>query len=83
MKRSSFIKSLGVLAGAAFIPESKSAPLKITPTGFAGIGYPHPYERMRIYSNGNVGMGTLNPKQILEVTRRVNGGMLSLEYRIK
>lgn len=83
MKRSNFIKSLGVLAGAAFIPELKPSPLKITPTGFAGIGYPHPYERMRITSSGNVALGILNPKQILKVTRRVNGGMQSLEYRIK
>ena len=81
MKRSSFIKSLGVLAGAAFIPEAKS--LKITPTGFVGIGYPHPYERMRITSSGNVCMGITDPKQILKVTHRVNGGMQSLEYRIK
>jgi len=78
MKRSSFIKSLGVLVGAAFIPESKSTPFK-----FEGIGYPHPYERMRITSSGNVGMGVLNPKQILKVTKRVNGGMSPLYKRIK
>lgn len=83
MKRSSFIKSLGVLAGVAFMPELKPVPLRITPTGFAGIGYPHPYERMRITSSGNVCMGITDPKQILKVTRRVNGGMQSLEYRIK
>ena len=83
MKRLDFIKSLGALAGAAFIPESKSSPLRITSTGFEGIGYPHPYERMRITSSGNVGMGVLNPKQILKVTKRVNGGMSSLQYRIK
>jgi len=78
MKRSSFIKSLGVLVGAAFIPESKSIPFK-----FKGRGYPHPYERMRITSSGNVGMGILNPKQILKVTKRVNGGMSPLYKRIK
>ena len=78
MKRSSFIKSLGVLAGAAFIPESKTVN-----TGFVGRGYLHPYERMRITSSGNVCMGITNPSQILKVTKRVNGGMQSLEYRIK
>jgi hypothetical protein len=67
MKRSSFIKSLGVLAGAAFIPEVKNTNV----------------ERMRITSSGNVGMGVLDPKQLLEITRRVNGGIRSLEYRIK
>lgn len=83
MKRSSFIKSLGVLAGVAFIPESKSSPHRITPDRFVGRGYPHPYERMRITSSGNVCMGITDPKQMLKVTRRVNGGMQSLEYRIK
>jgi hypothetical protein len=78
MKRSSFIKSLGVLAGAAFMPESKTVN-----TEFVGRGYPHPYERMRITSSGNVCMGITDPKQILKVTHRVNGGMQSLEYRIK
>jgi hypothetical protein len=38
---------------------------------------------MRITSSGNVGMGMLDPKQILEITKRVNGGMSSLQYRIK
>ena len=67
MKRSSFIKSLGALVGAAFIP--KAEPISV--------------ERMRITSSGNVGMGVLNPKQILKVTKRVNGGMSPLYKRIK
>jgi len=69
MKRSSFIKSLGVLAGAAFIPEVKNTNV----------------ERMRITSSGNVCMGTTTPNAELklEITRRVNGGMSSLQYRIK
>jgi hypothetical protein len=67
MNRLDFIKSLGALVGAAFIP--KAEPISV--------------ERMRITSSGNVGMGVLNPKQILKVTRRVNGGMSSLQYRIK
>jgi hypothetical protein len=67
MKRLDFIKSLGALVGAAFIP-------KVEPTNV---------ELMRITSSGNVGMGILNPKQILEVTRRVNGGMSPLYKRIK
>jgi hypothetical protein len=52
MKRSSFIKSLGALVGAAFIP--KAEPISV--------------ERMRITSSGNVGMAELNPNQILKVT---------------
>ena len=67
MNRLDFIKSLGALVGAAFIPKAESISV----------------ERMRITSSGNVGMGVLNPKQILEVTRRVNGGMSALYTRIK
>jgi hypothetical protein len=67
MNRLDFIKSLGALIGAAFIP--KAEPISV--------------ERMRITSNGNVGMAELNLNQILEVTRRVNGGISSLQYRIK
>ena len=67
MNRLNFIKSLGALVGAAFIP--KAEPISV--------------ERMRITSSGNVGMGVLNPKQKLEVIRRVNGGMSPLYKRIK
>jgi len=67
MNRLDFIKSLGALVGAAFIP--KAEPISV--------------ERMRITSSGNVGMGILNPKQKLEVIRRVNGGMSPLYKRIK
>ena len=67
MNRLDFIKSLGALVGATFIPETE--PISV--------------ERMRITSSGNVGMGVLNPKQKLEVIRRVNGGMSSLYKRIK
>ena len=67
MNRLDFIKSLGALAGAAFIPKVENTSV----------------ERMQITSNGNVSMGVLNPKQILEVTKRVNGGMSPLYKRIK
>ena len=67
MNRLNFIKSLGALVGAAFIP--KTEPISI--------------ERMRITSSGNVGMAELNPNQILEVIKRVNGGMSPLYKRIK
>jgi hypothetical protein len=67
MNRLDFIKSLGALVGATFIP--KAEPISV--------------ERMRITSSGNVGMGVLNPKQKLEVIRRVNGGMSPLYKRIK
>ena len=67
MNRLDFIKSLGALVGATFIPETE--PISV--------------ERMRITSSGNVGMGVLNPKQKLEVIRRVNGGMSSLYKGIK
>ena len=67
MNRLNFIKSLGALVGAAFIP--KAEPISV--------------ERMRITSSGNVGMAELNPNQILEVIRRVNGGMSPLYKRTK
>jgi hypothetical protein len=67
MNRLDFIKSLGALVGAAFIP--KAEPISV--------------ERMRITSSGNVGMAELNPNQILEVIKRVNGGMSPLYKRIK
>ena len=67
MNRLDFIKSLGVLVGAAFIPKAENTSVEL----------------MRITSSGNVGMGMLDPKQLLEVTRRVNGGMSSVQYRIK
>jgi hypothetical protein len=85
MKRSSFIKSLGALAGMSFIPESKPEKLTLpsyTSNADMSIGV-NGVERMRIYSDGSVGMGMLDPKQILEITKRVNGGMSSLQYRIK
>ena len=67
MNRLDFIKSLGALVGAAFIP--KAEPISV--------------ERMRITSSGNVGMAELNPNQILEVIKRVNGGMSPLYKRTK
>jgi len=67
MNRLDFIKSLGALVGAAFIP--KAEPISV--------------ERMRITSNGNVGMAELNPNQILEVIKRVNGGISPLYKRTK
>ena len=87
MKRSSFIKSLGVLAGVAFIPESKSEKLTL-PSYTSDADHKFAFyidgvERLRITSSGNIGMGVLNPKQRLEVTKRVNGGMSPLYKRIK
>ena len=67
MKRKDFLASLGVLVGAAFIPKVETITV----------------ERMRITSSGNVGMGMLNPKQLLEVRRRINGGMSPLYERVK
>jgi hypothetical protein len=87
MKRLDFIKSLGALAGVTLAPKSKSEKLTLpshtSDADHKFVFYTNGVERMRITSSGNVGMGILNPKQILEVTRRVNGGMSSLQYRIK
>jgi len=82
MNRLDFIKSLSALAGVALTPKLKSEKLTLpsyTSNADMNIGV----ERMRITSSGNVGMGVLNPNQILEVTKRVNGGMPPLYKRIK
>jgi hypothetical protein len=63
MKRSSFIKSLGALAGASFIPETKPKRLTLpnhTSNADMSIGV-NGVERMRIYSDGSVGMANINP----------------------
>ena len=63
MKRSSFIKSLGALAATAFIPETKPEKLTLpnhTSNADMSIGV-NGVERMRIYSDGSVGMANINP----------------------
>jgi hypothetical protein len=58
MKRSSFIKSLGVLAGVSFIPKLKPEKLTLlshTSNADVSIGV-NSVERMRIISNGNIGI---------------------------
>jgi hypothetical protein len=63
MKRSSFIKSLGALAATAFIPETKPERLILpnhTSNADMSIGV-NGVERMRIYSDGSVGMANINP----------------------
>ena len=63
MKRSSFIKSLGALAGMSFIPETKPERLILlnhTSNADMSIGV-NGVERMRIYSDGSVGMANINP----------------------
>jgi hypothetical protein len=69
MKRSSFIKSLGALAGATFIPESKPEKLTLpsyTSNADMSIGV-NGVERMRIYSDGSVGMANINPNYKLKI----------------
>jgi len=69
MKRSSFIKSLGVLAGVSFIPESKPEKLTLpsyTSNADMSIGV-NGVERMRIYSDGSVGMANINPNYKLKI----------------
>ena len=63
MKRSSFIKSLGALAGISLIPKSKSKKLTLpnyTSNADMNFGV-NGVERMRIYSDGSVGMANINP----------------------
>lgn len=67
MKRSTFLSSLGILAAAAFIPESKSERLTL-PDYSSNADMNIGVERMRIYSTGRIGMGMLDPSQKLIVT---------------
>ena len=69
MKRSSFIKSLGALAATAFIPETKPERLTLpnyTSNADMSIGV-NGVERMRIYSDGSVGMANINPNYKLKI----------------
>ena len=87
MNRLDFIKSLGALAGVALAPKLKSEKLTL-PSHTSDADHKFAFrtdgvERLRITSSGNIGMGVLNPKQILEVTKRVNGGTSPLYKRTK
>jgi hypothetical protein len=69
MKRSSFIKSLGALAATSFIPETKPEKLTLpnhTSNADMSIGV-NGVERMRIYSDGSVGMANINPNYKLKI----------------
>ena len=69
MKRSSFIKSLGALAATAFIPETKPERLTLpnyTSNADMNFGV-NGVERMRIYSDGSVGMANINPNYKLKI----------------
>lgn len=72
MKRSSFIKSLGVIIGAGIIiPDAKSQKLNLpakTTTADMNIGVEH----MRITSSGNISIGTTTPSAKLIVTNKIN-----------
>jgi len=65
MKRSSFIKSLGVIGVGMIIPDVKSEKL-VLPTKNISV------ERMRITSSGNVSIGTNTPSAKLIVTNKIN-----------
>ena len=77
MKRSSFIKSLGALAGAAFIPKLKPERLTLpnhTSNADMNIGV-NDIERMRVTSSGHIyiassgdlGMNMANPSAKLYI----------------
>jgi hypothetical protein len=69
MKRLDFIKSLGTLAGVALAPKAKSEKLTLpnhTSNADMSIGV-NGVERMRIYSDGSVGMANINPNYKLKI----------------
>lgn len=71
MKRSDFLKSLGVLAGMSFMPETK--PEKLTlPSHTSDADHKLTFrtngiEHMRITSSGNIGLGIINPNYKLDI----------------
>jgi hypothetical protein len=65
MKRSSFLKSLGIIGAGMIIPDVKSEK-SILPTKNSSV------ERMRITSSGNVSIGTNTPSAKLVVTNKIN-----------
>jgi hypothetical protein len=65
MNRKSFLKRLGLLTTSAI-----AAPEILADQSHIATTKPtESVERMRIYASGHVGMGVLNPKQILNLTQ--------------
>ena len=68
--RRSFLKMLSMAAVATTLPLPRIKPEKlvIKSDGYAGIGVGG-VERMRIYSNGNVGFADTSPNTKLDIFR--------------
>jgi hypothetical protein len=69
--RRNFLKMISIASVAAILPKISPTPQRLTiplTTSNANMGFGvNGVEQMRIYSNGNVGMGILNPTQKLNV----------------
>jgi hypothetical protein len=69
--RRNFLKMISIASVAAVLPKISPTPQRLTiplATSNADMGFGvNGVEQMRIYSNGNVGMGVLNPTQKLNV----------------
>ena len=69
--RRNFLKMISIASVAAILPKISPTPQRLTihlATSNADMGFGvNGVEQMRIYSNGNVGMGVLNPTQKLNV----------------
>lgn len=68
MKRSSFLKSLGIIAGSAIIlPDAKAEKLSL-PKHKSNADMNIGVERMRITSSGNIGIACINPSAKLHIS---------------
>lgn len=67
--RRNFLKMLSMAAVATALPETKPEKLVIKSDGYAGIGVGG-VERMRIYSNGNVGFADTSPNTKLDIFKK-------------
>lgn len=68
MKRSSFLKSLGIIVGSGMIiPDLKSEKL-VLPAKTSNADMNIGVERMRITSSGNVSIGTNTPSARLVIS---------------
>jgi archaellum component FlaC len=75
---SAFSKAANVYAQADGIPSATSMPGRMV-WGTTAVGWLTPIERMRLDSAGNLGIGTISPKNRLEVTS-TGAGLSGLRF---
>lgn len=72
MKRSSFLKSLGIIVGSGMIVSDFKSERLVLPTKNTNADVSIGVERMRITSSGNISIGTNTPNAKLIVTNNIS-----------